>query len=83
MRTILTNNSVRYALFLPTEHLIIDICRDSDKMNIPVTRPFNARLMRVIPYSIYTKHRRVIGSLLKLYEFVCHETVYFLPFVLR
>ena len=56
MRTILTNNSVRYALFLPTEHLIIDICRDSDKMNIPVTRPFNARLMRVIPHILFTQN---------------------------
>jgi len=58
MRTILTftNNSVRYALLPPAERLIIDICHDSDKMNGAVTRPFNERLMRVVPRILFAQN---------------------------
>lgn len=58
MRTILTftNNSVRYALFPPAERLIIDICRDSGKMNAVVIRPFNERLMRVVPRTLFAQN---------------------------
>lgn len=58
MRTILTftNNSVRYALFPPAERLIIDICRESGKMNDGVTRPFNEWLMRVVPRILFAQN---------------------------